>query len=150
VNIKRTVVGIVLNTLALSACSTTPAGDTRPTGTVTGKVTYLQRMALPSNALVEVALLDVTRQDAPPMLIAAQTLPTPGQVPIAFKVNYDPAVIDPDRTYAIQARILAGGKLLLSNPAVYPVITRGNPSNVDVVVQPVPASQGTGQTTPRK
>lgn len=105
---------------------------------VTGTVTYLQRIALPEDAVVEVKLADVSLADAPATVIGEQTITNPGQVPIPFVVTYDPAVIDPRFTYAIQVRINDGtGNLLWINTSAYNVITNDNPSTVEVVVDQV-------------
>ena len=105
---------------------------------VIGTVTYLQRIALPEDAVVEVKLSDVSLADAPSVTIGEQIIITPGQVPISFEVTYDPAEIDPRHTYAIQVRINDGtGELLFINTSAYNVITQGNPSNVEVIVEPV-------------
>jgi len=50
-----------------------------------GTVTYLQRIALPRDAVVHVLLANVSLQDAPALTIAEQTLTEPGQVPIPFE-----------------------------------------------------------------
>jgi uncharacterized lipoprotein YbaY len=105
---------------------------------VTGTITYLQRIARPEDAVVEVKLSDVSRADAPATVIGEQTITNPGQVPIPFVVTYDPAVIDPRFTYAIQVRITDGaGNLMWINTSAYNVITNGNPSTIEVVVDQV-------------
>src|SRR5258708_34753519 len=45
-------------------------------GVVTGTVTYRQRIALPRQAVVQVQLLDVSKADAPAIVIAEQTIET--------------------------------------------------------------------------
>jgi putative lipoprotein len=106
---------------------------------VTGTVTYLQRSALPPDAVVTVKLADVSKADASAEVISEQTIPTEGkQVPFPYSLPYDPAKIVESNTYVVQARIEAGGKLLFINTTAYPVITRGNPTeNVEVIVEPV-------------
>jgi putative lipoprotein len=105
---------------------------------VTGMVTYLQRLALPPTAVVDVKLLDVSLQDAPARLLGEQIITNPGhQVPIPFEIAYDPAAIDPRHTYAVQARITARGRLIFISTSAYHVITRGNPNHVEVIVDRV-------------
>jgi uncharacterized lipoprotein YbaY len=104
---------------------------------VTGTITSRQRIALPEDAVVTINLADVSLADAKAITIGEQTITNPGQVPIPFKVHYDPDDIDPRFTYAIQVRITDGsGKLLFTNTSSYPVITHGNPSIMDVIVEP--------------
>jgi uncharacterized lipoprotein YbaY len=118
---------------------------------VTGTVAYLPRIALPPQAVVEVKLLNVSRADAPAITIAEQIISTNGrQVPIPFSLSYDPEAIDPQHRYAVQARILINDRLRWINTTQYPVITQGNPSIVDILVQFVDSSpEGTEDDTGR-
>jgi len=114
------------------------AGPAAQLGVVSGTVTYLQRSALPPQAEIQVQLVDVSRADAPATVLATQTIMANGQqVPFAFELTYDPAQIDPRNTYAVQARISVDGQLLFISTSSYPVITRGNPTKVEIVVEPV-------------
>ena len=116
----------------------TEAGGTPQEARVTGTVTYLQRIALTPGAVVEVKLLDVSRAGAPALTIAEQVIrPAGRQVPISFELRYDPARIEERRRYAIQARILEGGRLRFINTESYLVITGGHPDTVNVIVKPV-------------
>lgn len=106
---------------------------------VTGTVTYRERVALPPTADVIVKLADVSRADAPAELIGQQVIRADGrQVPFAFAIDYDDARLVPSHTYAVQVRIEDGGKLLFISDQMHPVLTRGAPSSVDVVVRRVP------------
>jgi len=104
---------------------------------VSGTVFYLQRIALPPDVSVAVKLVDISKQDVSAVTIAEQKITHPGQVPIPFELQYDPDKIDPRMTYAVQARIEQGGKLLFISNRTFPVITRGNPKHVEVKVDPV-------------
>jgi uncharacterized lipoprotein YbaY len=110
-----------------------------PANAVTGTVTYLPRIALPPQAVIEVQLVDVSRADAPAQVISSQTITANGrQVPFAFELPYDPAQIEERYTYAVQARITIDGQLRFISTQRYSVLTRGNPSsNIEVIVQPV-------------
>src|SRR5664279_5753189 len=82
-------------------------------GTVAGTVTYRQRMALPPDAVLEVRLQDTSRPDTAAPTIALATIPTAGaQVPIPFRIDYDPAAIDPSHSYSVRATITVSGTLL--------------------------------------
>ena|GEM_PF-843733 len=105
--------------------------------TVTGTVSYRQRIALPPTATVEVVLADVSRADAPAVEIGKQVIKPTTQVPIAFSLSYDPAKIDSTHTYAVRASIMLDGKLWFSTTERYAVITQGNPTKVDILVQMV-------------
>lgn len=104
---------------------------------VTGTLTYLQRTALPPDAVVYITLMDVSpRQDASGDIIARQTITSPSQIPIPFELKYNPARINSKYTYAIQAHISVKGKLLFRNTSPYPAITHGNPNIINVIVNP--------------
>jgi len=106
--------------------------------TVTGTVSYLQRIAMPPEATLEVRLLDVSRQDAPAEVLASETISFEGrQVPIPFSLTYDPAKIQENHTYTVDARILVDGKLRFISDTAHQVITRDNPSTVEIIVKPV-------------
>ncbi|BCX04879.1 MAG: hypothetical protein KatS3mg053_2817 [Candidatus Roseilinea sp.] len=107
---------------------------------MTGTVTYLQRVALPPNAIIEVQLADVSKQDVAATVIASQTIQANGaQVPIPFELVYDPAQIDQRMEYAVSARITVDGKLTWISTTRNRVLTRGAPATgIEIVVKPVP------------
>ena len=102
-----------LSTLALSACAATGEAATQQT-TVSGKIAYRERIALPPSAQIEVRLDDVSLADAPARNIARQAFAADGkQVPIAFLLRFDRSAIDPKHSYAVSARITGDdGKLM--------------------------------------
>ena len=69
--------------------------------------------------------------------IAQETIQTRGQqVPIPFRLNYDPARIQPNRVYIVFADVFINRQLAWVTRQEYRVITQGNPSNVEIIVQP--------------
>lgn len=110
-------------------------GNKRSMATVTGTVTYLQSIELPPDAELRVALEDISLQDAPAGVIAEQTIPTGGkQAPLTFAIEYDSKIIEESHAYSVRAEILVGGETRFVTGQSYPVLTRGAPSNVDVIV----------------
>ncbi|MCR9772901.1 YbaY family lipoprotein [Vibrio harveyi] len=92
--------------------------------TITGTVAYRERIALPSHAVVTVALEDVSLADAPAKVLAKQTFETEGkQVPLAFELSYNSNDIKPNHRYSLRARIEVDGKLRFINDTSIPVIT---------------------------
>lgn len=123
----------------LAALSLAGCAGASEKAAVTGMVTYLQRIALPPDAVVTVRIEDVSRADAPAELIGEQVIQTKGaQVPIPFAVPYDPEKIVENHTYSLRVRIEDGaGGLLFINDTSVPVITRGSPTEqVEVIVVP--------------
>ncbi|MEE4174481.1 MAG: YbaY family lipoprotein [Xanthomonadales bacterium] len=99
--------------------------------TLTGTVTYRERMALPVNATIDVRLLDISLQDAPARVLAQQTIEAAGQsVPIPFALDYAPGLVQDRLTFAVRAEIRsADGELLWTTDTVHPVLTRGAPKD---------------------
>ena len=141
--------------LLVSACQSqlAPANSTlelpsgkEPNASVSGSVTYRERIALSPDAKLVVEIRDVSYQDAAAPLIARQTISDPGQVPIEYKVGYNRDDIDSRSIYSVSARIVeSDGRLAFTNDTAHDVITRGNPNNVDMVlvlVQPPPDTVG--------
>ena len=144
-------VGILIVLIASVVCGGEPgssnatvevASGRNPNASVSGSVTYRERLALSSGANLVVELRDVSYADAPSTLTARQTITDPGQVPIEFEVEYNRDDIDSRNTYSISADIIESDvRLAFTNDTAYEVITRGNPDKVDMVlvlVQPPP------------
>ncbi len=111
--------------VALLLTTVQPMAEDR---TLTGTVTYRERIALPPDARVEVELLDVSRADAPALAIAETGFVPETQVPIAFSLDYDSREIDARHSYALRARILRGDEVLFRTVQHHGVLTRGENS----------------------
>jgi uncharacterized lipoprotein YbaY len=150
--------------IAAAACTYAPPATVPPaqsqsmptavpaglSGALNGTVTYLQRIALAPDAVVEVALQDVSKADAPAEVISTQTIETQGaQVPIAYALAYDPAQIKEQNTYAVRATIAEGGVLTWTSTKRYSVLTRGAPTdNVEIIVEQAPQNSVTATPEP--
>jgi len=72
--------------------------------TLTGTVAYDGRIPLPSDALLEVRLVDKSVPGVAPVLVARSVQPADSD-PIAFKLSFDDTVILSGHRYALDARI---------------------------------------------
>ena len=63
-----------------------------------------------------------------------------GQVPIPFRIAYDPARIDPAHSYAVRARILVDGRLWFATVDAHRVLTRGQGDEVELLLRRVSQS----------
>ena len=101
-----------LVTLPLAACAT--LGPSEQPVSLTGQITYRERIALPPTAQIEIQLSDVSLMDAPSRTIAQQSFTADGrQVPFAFSLTVDQRPLDPRHSYAVSARITdASGRLM--------------------------------------
>lgn len=114
---------------------------------VSGAVTFQEQFELPQGSLVEIQLLDISQADAPPALLGSQSIITSGEVPpYRFEIPYNPAQIVATNTYIVQAKISSpAGDPLFTNTQIYPVITQGNPTVVELVVESVSSQQQPGE-----
>jgi putative lipoprotein len=122
--------------VALTACGFGSA-SAPPTAELTGTVTYRERIALLPETQLRVTLGEIARADAPAQFIAETTIPGVTQVPIAFRLRYDAAAIDPKLVYTLTARIERRDQVLFVNDRQVRVLTGGAPSRVEIVVAPV-------------
>ncbi|MBD8493566.1 YbaY family lipoprotein [Pseudomonas syringae] len=126
---------LALITLAglLSACSTMPT----QMGRLDGEVFYLQRMALPPSATLDVTLQDISHADAPAVVLARQSGPIQGQVPLPFILRYRQDQVQPGHRYAVSARIESEGRLLFINTEQHTVaLDADTPQSLRIRVNP--------------
>ncbi len=115
-------------------------------GVVRGTVVYRERVALPPDAVVEVWITDVSPLILAVPVIAETTVLSEGrQVPLPYELRYDPTRIEPDHDYAVKAVIKSAGRILFTTEAPYQVITKGNPTQIDL--QLVREAEGSGSGT---
>ena len=137
---------LLLAMLALSlGTAFGPARGAAP-ASVVGTVAYRHRIALPADAVVTVSLQDTTLAAAAARTIGEAKIETKGaQVPIPFRIDYDPAEIDPSHSYSVRATITAGGNMLFTSTTTYPVLTRGAGNEAAIIVYMLlPAGTTTG------
>ncbi|MBC3373810.1 YbaY family lipoprotein [Pseudomonas sp. SWRI92] len=102
----------LLASMALLTACQSAAPPTASLESLDGEVFYLQRIALPPTATLTVSLQDISLADAPAVVIDEQRGPVKGQVPLPFKLSYDPAQVKPGHRYAVSARIEVDGQLM--------------------------------------
>ena len=116
---------VLLGVVGCSYIDTTP----QPTGehVLKGTVNFRAPDPLPAGAVATVRLLDVTRTDAPPEVLAEQTVTNVTTAPVAFELTYKAEDIQPPKRARLDARIAVGGKLRFYSANAYPV----SPGNAD-------------------
>lgn len=115
------------------------AQSTAAQPSVSGTVVYRERMALPPDAAIEIKLQDVSGPNGTPNTIAETVFASAGkQVPIPFQISYNSSDINPTHKYQVQANIRVEGKLLFTGVIPYLVITQGEPSRVDLLLERAP------------
>lgn len=132
---------LLLAALAAGCTTTTPTTTTaaKPgAGTLSGTITYREKIALPPGAKVGLYLIENTRVDQPVKMLTDKVFTPQGQVPIAWSLDYNPSQISPANRYSVGARILVNGQLWMDTQAQHLVITGGAPtSGIEIITQPV-------------
>lgn len=129
--------------LALGLCSIGGTVGAQPAGdaiTVSGSAAYLQRIALPPEAVLTVRIEDVSRADAPATVLAqVREVFGARQVPIPFALSVPRTAIDARSRYALRASITVGNELRFTTDSHHAVLTQGAADKVDLVLVAVPA-----------
>lgn len=127
---RRRDVGVLLlvtllaPSLWLAGCGAAPPAGMRR---VQGSVMLPDRTPLEPGTLVLIRLQDVSRADAPAVLLAERRIEAGDyrQVPFVFDFGIAPERIDPRGRYTVSARVEREGRLLYVSDTAYPVLTQG-------------------------
>ena len=109
------------------------------TSSVTGSITYRERIALTPQAVAIVTIVDTTAAPDAGVVIGQQRIDAPTAVPIDFSVLVDASTIDQTHAYALFATIVDGTSTW-QNPIGEPVITGGPTSGLALTLASVPAT----------
>jgi putative lipoprotein len=85
--------------------------------TISGELSYRERMMLPPGAVLTVQLADMSPAGNAGIVVASETFSTANEMPAGFKMTIDPAKIRSGESYAIQAQISVNGKIWFVNDA---------------------------------
>lgn len=102
----------------LSACVTV---EPEPPIMVNGLVGYLERIKLPQDSSITIAIVDLKRPDK----VIAQKNFNVAQVPVPFKFMLPQESIDPRADYSVVAMITYQGQLIFKTFDRFPVINNG-------------------------
>ena len=103
-----------------------------------GTVMYKARIALPPDAVLTMRLLDVTRRDAPAVVLTEKSVSGPGQPPLAFELPYPLEAIRPDRRTVLEARIEVAGRTRFYSATAHAVTTESVMQPQEIWVEPAP------------
>ena len=102
--------------------------------TLSGEVTYRERIALPPGASLSVGLVDLAAP-ATPRIAAKAALASPGEVPLNFNLNFDDTVLVDGASYGIVAEISGeDGAVWFRNPTPYAVDPRAPAGPILIIV----------------
>lgn len=114
---------------------------------IEGSVWYRERMLLPPNAEVYVALEDVARMDVAADVIASTRFTPRSGPPWDFSLAYDPVRIHNKGRYGLRARIEVEGKLMFINTTHVPAFDRA-PGDKPVKIMVSRVGKAASQTKP--
>lgn len=95
-----------------------------PRATLAGRLVWRRPPALRRGDELVVQLLDLSRPDAGAAVLAEQRMPAHRKTS-SFALRHDPGQIDPRGRYAVAARVLRNGRLLLASERPQPALTSG-------------------------
>lgn len=95
-------------------------------GTLQGSATYRERIALPAGAVFEAELQDISRADAPAMVLGRSRPMPVSQPPFRFEIPYDDAAVRPGQRYSVRATVRHGERLLFTTDRIHPVLDGRN------------------------
>ena len=107
------------------------------TVTVNGTVGYRARIAMLPGSVMTVTLEDTSRADTPAVRIAEQIIDDPGQVPVPFVLEVDPAAVPATARLALRARIEVDGELRWTTDTHHAVDLDAEPQPHDLVLRQV-------------
>ena len=109
--------------------------------TIDGTITSGERTSLNSGAVLQVWLLGTERLGTPSKTVVSATISNPGQAPISFTLDYDPAWINAGYFYTVRAEIRDRGRLVYMSdrPALVELSDKGG----SVVLELIRASTRT-------
>jgi putative lipoprotein len=110
----------------------------RPAGPgVGGTVMYITNVQLPPDAVFEIKLVELTREGVSGQVVAEENYARPVTMPLEFFLRLPHHAINKRLGYGMEAKIVAGGRVLFATSRPVPVLTRGNPESTEIVVEPV-------------
>lgn len=114
-------------------------------GSLQGEAFYRERIALPPEAVFEVVLLDVSRDDASAEALGRARLEPAGRSPFHFEIPYSDAAIRPEGRYAVRATVTIGGRIYFTTDRDYLAFKGGDRPLRLLLVR---ARVGSGQPLP--
>ncbi len=105
-------------------------------GELNGTAALSQPFPLPSDAVLDLQLIELVGAGDSTVLVGRTRTPVRGRAPFTFSVPYLDAAIRPDSRYSLRAGIRQANRLLFSTTAAMAVIP-GRPAPVRVLLEPV-------------
>jgi putative lipoprotein len=101
---------------------------------VRGSALYRERVAMLPGSTLTVTVEDVSRADAPSVVLAEQRVEDPPNVPIPFELLVDRSAIGPHAELSVRASITQDGTLQWTSDTHHPVPMDGDPEPITVLM----------------
>jgi putative lipoprotein len=124
--------GLVRVLLSAFAVILTLGTASAETLTLSGEVTYRERIALPDNGTLRISLVDLAAP-AQPRVQAQGAIASPGQVPLSFTLNFESSVIARGQNYGLRAEIVSAGQVWFRNDTPL-ALDLAAPDNIEIIV----------------
>ncbi len=121
-------------TVLLTGCSALTGPEQHE---VSGQALYRERMLLPADSQLEVRLQDVSRADAPAVLLDKLVRDNIATPPYPFSFHVPADQLQPGHRYAVSARISNGDRLMFITDSHYSVLAGGDDTNLMLVMKRV-------------
>lgn len=115
---------------------------------LSGQVTYRERVALPPGAALRIMLVDLSDPAQHAHVDVRAPVGSPGQVPLTFALNFDDQALTPGRRYGIVAEILAGDRIWFHTAEPYGLDPLAPPASLVIVTTPAGHDEQTGSVEP--
>jgi putative lipoprotein len=104
---------------------------------IVGDVVPAGAQAFPDDAVVHVAMADVSRQDAEAVTIDEVHVSAGGRPAVPFEVRFDPRKLDRRHDYALQVRVTISDELVFMNTQSVPLQPFEDSGRIEVAVDRV-------------
>ena len=104
------------------------------TSVVSGSATMREKVTLPADAVFEATIEDVSRSDAPSLVLGRVAWRDPGTPPIRFQIPYTPRLVQGNRRYVVRVRISSADRVLFTTDTPPPVFG-AHGTRVEVVLR---------------
>ena len=104
---------------------------------VTGIGIYMLNVPLPADAIVEFKLVETNSEGAITGTISEQIVRNARRAPVDFDLPYSKKDIRSKAHYAVTCEIRSQGAVIYRAPRPFPVLTQGNPTRAEVLLEPM-------------
>ena len=133
----------------LVACDGDRSSTNQGSAAVEGEAFYLQKIALPEDAVLTVQLEDVTNPGAVVPAISIQRIELNGrQQPFAFELRYEPENLKPNRIYAVSGQIEDSSGLRFISKEQQHLLLTGEPLQIRLKLDMVTPGSAADQLPP--